>query len=120
MGFWATEATPFVLKNAEQFRPVPPPDLKSDVWARDYNEIKEIGEKFSTKRTPEQTETARLWLAAGPIAYHPWVRQIAIAGTAAVLSGVIWHPVCSAPWHASFALATYKISSRIGCQHSMA
>jgi hypothetical protein len=85
VGFWATEATPFVLKNAEQFRPGPPPDLKSDVWARDYNEIKEIGEKYSTKRTPEQTETARLWLAAGPIAYHPWVRQIAIAKNMSVI-----------------------------------
>jgi hypothetical protein len=41
----ATDAKPFVLKNAEQFRPGSPPDLKSDTWARDYNEIKEIGEK---------------------------------------------------------------------------
>ena len=45
VGYWATDAKPFVLKNAEQFRPGPPPDLKGDVWARDYNEIKEIGEK---------------------------------------------------------------------------
>ena len=59
--------------------PGPPPDLKSDTWARDYNEVKELGEKFSTKRTPQQAETARLWLAAGPIGYHPWVRQIPIA-----------------------------------------
>ncbi len=79
LGYWATDAKPFVLKNAEQFRPGPPPDLKGDIWARDYNEIKEIGEKYSTKRTPKQTETARLWLAAGPIAYNPWLRQIAIA-----------------------------------------
>jgi hypothetical protein len=85
VGYWATDAKPFVLKNAEQFRPGPPPDLKSDIWARDYNEIKEIGEKFSTKRTPLQTETAKLWLAAGPIAYHPWVRQIAIAKDMSVI-----------------------------------
>ena len=85
VGYWATDAKPFVLNNAEQFRPGPPPDLKSDTWARDYNEIKEIGEKYSTKRTPQQTETARLWLAAGPIGYNPWVRQIAIAKNMSVI-----------------------------------
>jgi PAP2 superfamily len=79
LGWQATEMTPFVLDNAAQFRPGPPPDLKSDTWTKDYNEIKEIGEKNSSSRTPQQTETARLWLAAGPIAYHPWARQIAIA-----------------------------------------
>ena len=85
VGYWATDAKPFVLKSADQFRPGPPPDLKSDTWARDYNEIKELGEKFSTKRTPQQTETARLWLAAGPIAYNTWVRQIAIAKDMSVI-----------------------------------
>jgi hypothetical protein len=44
VGWWGSEenATPFVLGNAAQFRPGPPPDLKSEAWARDYNEIKEI------------------------------------------------------------------------------
>src|SRR5689334_16067428 len=85
VGYWATEAKPFVLKAPDQFRPGPPPDLKSDTWARDYNEIREIGEKFSTKRTPQQTETARMWLAAGPIGYNTWVRQIAIAKNMSVI-----------------------------------
>ncbi len=84
-GYWAKDAKPFVLKNAEQFRPGPPPDLKSDTWARDYNEIKEIGEKFSPKRTPQQTETARLWLAGGPVGYNSWVRQIAVAKDMSVI-----------------------------------
>lgn len=85
VGWWAAEGQPFVLSNAEQFRPGPPPDLKSAVWARDYNEIRDIGEKYSTSRTPQQTETARLWLAAGPISYHPWVRQIPIAKNMSVI-----------------------------------
>ncbi len=85
LGWQATEMTPFVLDNAAQFRPGSPPDLRSDTWTKDYNEIKEIGEKNSTKRTPQQTETARLWLAAGPIAYHPWERQIAIAKNMSVV-----------------------------------
>ena len=45
VGWWAAKATPFVLNSPDQFRPAPPPDLKSDTWARDYNEIKELGEK---------------------------------------------------------------------------
>ncbi len=85
VGWWAVEGQPFVLSNAEQFRPGPPPDLKGAVWARDYNEIRDIGEKYSTSRTPQQTETARLWLAAGPISYHPWVRQIPIAKNMSVI-----------------------------------
>jgi hypothetical protein len=79
VGWQAANMKPFVIDNAAQFRPGPPPDLTSDTWARDYNEIKDIGDKYSTTRTPKQTETARLWLAVGPIAYHPWVRQIVIA-----------------------------------------
>lgn len=85
VGYWATDAKPFVLNNAAQFRSGPPPDLKSEIWARDYNEIRAVGEKFSKTRTPEQTETARLWLAAGPIAYNTWVRQIAISKNMAVI-----------------------------------
>ena len=71
MGYWATDAKPFVLENANQFHPGPPPDLKSDIWARDYNEIKEIGEKFSTKRTPQQTETAKALAGGWPDRLQP-------------------------------------------------
>ena len=85
VGFWSTDAKPFVLNTVAQYDPGPPPDLKSEIWARDYNEIKDISEKFSTKRTPQQTETAKMWLAAGPIAYNPWVRQIAIAKNMSVI-----------------------------------
>ena len=59
-----------------QFRPEPPPALDSKEWVADYNEIKTYGSKTSTKRTPQQTETARFWLMVGPQAYHPFARQI--------------------------------------------
>jgi hypothetical protein len=70
---------PFVLVKQSQFRPGPPVALKSKEWAKDYNEIKDYGAKTSTKRSPEQTETARFWLMVGPPAYHPFARKIAIA-----------------------------------------
>jgi hypothetical protein len=52
---------PFSLDSADQFRPNGPPALGSTRWARDYNEVKEIGSSTSTTRTAEQTVAARFW-----------------------------------------------------------
>jgi len=49
-------AKPWGMKSADQFRPGPPPQLTSAVYARDYNETKELGGTKSTKRTPQQTD----------------------------------------------------------------
>ncbi|HWO20358.1 MAG TPA: vanadium-dependent haloperoxidase [Kofleriaceae bacterium] len=70
---------PWLMKNASQFRPAAPPALKSEVYTRDYNEIKAIGEKGSTTRTAEQTALAQFWEATGPGIYHGLVRSIATA-----------------------------------------
>src|ERR1041385_5403477 len=43
------------------FRPAPPPALSSALYARDYNEIKEVGAAKSVRRTPEQTEAVKFW-----------------------------------------------------------
>ena len=53
--------TPWVLNAASQFRPAAPPQLSSAEWTRDYNEMKDLGGKKSTLRTPEQTDIARLY-----------------------------------------------------------
>jgi hypothetical protein len=68
---------PWLMSTPSQFRPGPPPDLKSDVWARDYNEVKALGAKKSTTRTPEQTAVARFWEATLPAIYHGVVRSVA-------------------------------------------
>ena len=73
---WAN-VTPFFLERASQFRPGPPPSLTSPQWAHDYNEIKDLGAKKSSTRTPEQTEIARFWALTGPGAWDPIVRQLA-------------------------------------------
>jgi hypothetical protein len=52
---------PFSLESADQFRPQGPPALSSRQWAREYNEVKEIGSSTSTTRTAEQTLAARFW-----------------------------------------------------------
>jgi len=70
---------PFAMTSPSQFRPGPPVALDSKEWATDYNEIKDYGGLKSAKRTAQQTETARFWLVAGPVAYHPFLRQLAAA-----------------------------------------
>ena len=77
-GWQLTTMTPFALASPSQFRAKPPPSLQSAEWAKDYNEIKDLGAKNSTKRTARQTEDARFWLSVGPRAYNPLPRQIVI------------------------------------------
>ena len=60
---------PFVLNNAAQFRPVPPPALTSQAYAQALNEVKSLGQNSSTTRTPDQTVIAQFW--AGPI-WNTW------------------------------------------------
>ena len=57
--------------------PAPPPALNSEVWTRDLNEIREIGSSTSTRRSAEQTTTARFWFFTGPRTYNPIVKQVA-------------------------------------------
>ena len=68
---------PWVMTTSDQFRPGPPPPLSSDVWVRDYNEIKAVGAKNSPTRTPAQTDIARFWEATAPTIYYPLVRSVA-------------------------------------------
>jgi hypothetical protein len=53
------------MTSASQFRVGPPPSLTSDLYAADFNEVKALGRKDSTVRTPEQTAIAQFWLAPG-------------------------------------------------------
>ena len=68
---------PWLMKSGSQFRPDPPPELTSQLWARDYNEIKAVGSKKSTVRTVEQTEIGRFWTMVGPTSWASIVRQLA-------------------------------------------
>jgi hypothetical protein len=69
---------PWVLSSPAQFRPGPPPALNSELWARDYNEIKAVGAKNSTQRTAEQTAIAIFWDYSAPPVYHGVVRSLAM------------------------------------------
>ena len=55
------QAKPWALERADVFRPSPPPALSSALYARDYNETKEMGSVKSLKRTQEQTDAVKFW-----------------------------------------------------------
>lgn len=50
---------PWILSSYAAVRPGPPPALDSERWARDFEEIKRIGGKASSERTPQQSLMAR-------------------------------------------------------------
>jgi hypothetical protein len=70
---------PFCIKAGDQFRPPAPYALASAQWAADYNEVKRMGAKAGSARTPEQTEIARFWQLTGAATYNPVTRHAAKA-----------------------------------------
>lgn len=70
---------PFVLENARQFRPAPPPALTSPKYAADFSEVHSLGELGSTTRTADESAVGKFWGAA-PI----WIVWNQIADQAAI------------------------------------
>jgi hypothetical protein len=66
------------LRSADQFRPAGPPALSSTRWARDYDEVKEIGSSTSTTRTADQTLAARFWAEAPVQQAHGSFRKLVL------------------------------------------
>ena len=50
---------PWTMRSTSQFRPGPPPALTSEIYTRDYNEIRQIGSLSSTNRTQAQANSAQ-------------------------------------------------------------
>ena len=72
-----SQRKPWLMTSVEQFRPSAPPELTTDAWAAQYNEVKAIGGKGSTQRTPAQTEIAQFWEYSLPSIYYGVVRSVA-------------------------------------------
>lgn len=56
--------TPFALARAWQFRPGPPPALRSAVYARALNDVQSLGVANSTAATVDQTVIGQFWNGA--------------------------------------------------------
>jgi hypothetical protein len=73
---WPRRA-PWILATPSQFRPGPPPELTSETWARDLQEVRQLGEKNSKLRSTQQTEIARFWEETRPLVYFPLLKPVA-------------------------------------------
>jgi hypothetical protein len=58
---WMATFEPFALTGPARFRAPPPPELTSEQYTRDYNEVKAKGALTGSTRTPEQTDIAYFW-----------------------------------------------------------
>jgi hypothetical protein len=60
---WVGKVTPFTLESQSQFRTKGPHEITSQAYAKEYNEVKELGSATSTSRTPEQLALAQFYIA---------------------------------------------------------
>jgi len=74
---WVGGVRPFILQDAGQFLPDPPPSLQSNEWAEALKQIKKYGEANSSARTSEQKAIARFWAANVVRQYNRLARDIA-------------------------------------------
>jgi len=88
----------FTMASGDLLRPEPPIVLTSAQWAADYNEIKELGARDSTKRTARQTEDARFWLATDGRVYYPLVKTVAAARKMPVIDSARLYALTAAAW----------------------
>jgi hypothetical protein len=58
---WMATFEPLALTGPARFRAPPPPELTSEQYTRDYNEVKAKGALTGSTRTPEQTDIAYFW-----------------------------------------------------------
>jgi hypothetical protein len=73
---WLAFVTPLLVRSATQFGPTaPPPALTSAQYTRDYNEVKALGSKTSTQRTPEQTATAMFYSGSLLVQWNATLRD---------------------------------------------
>lgn len=61
-----SQVTPFVIKRADQFKIPAPLPLNSDAYAKELNEVKLLGGRYSRARTAEQTAAA-IFSAISPV-----------------------------------------------------
>jgi hypothetical protein len=61
----------WTLTSKDQFRPVAPPPVDSEMYAAAYNEVKALGGTTSAERTADQTATALYWADGGGTATPP-------------------------------------------------
>jgi hypothetical protein len=67
---------PFAIPSAARFRVRPPPPLRSRVYARDYDEVKRVGDVGSGERPPDRADVARFYAVADAPLWSDAARQV--------------------------------------------
>jgi hypothetical protein len=73
---WVGQLKPFLLRSQDQFRSNGPNALTSRKYAKEFNEVKELGSLTSTTRTQAQTRTAIFWQTAPAPLWHGMARDL--------------------------------------------
>jgi hypothetical protein len=68
--------TPWILTRPSQFRLPPPLALDSAEYAADLNEVRVMGTRSGSMRTPDQSELALFWALNTPLAWDRIAAQI--------------------------------------------
>jgi hypothetical protein len=74
---WMASFDPFTLTSPARFRPEPPPELTSERYTRDFNEVKALGSLASKARSAEQTDLAYFYSGNIPAQWNSALRGIA-------------------------------------------
>jgi hypothetical protein len=74
---WVGFVDPFLVPNVEMLRSKGPNAVRSAAYAKDFNEVKELGSLTSTKRTADQTAAAIFWQDSGPAIWNRVYRALA-------------------------------------------
>ncbi len=70
--------TPFGIRSAKEFLLGPPPALRSNEYAKTYNEVMTVGSLDSTERPPDRADVALYYAATSPTqALNQAARQVA-------------------------------------------
>jgi hypothetical protein len=72
---WLGFVRPFALKSPTQVRLPGPDPITSKAYARDFAEVKAMGAKDGSARTPAETETALFWNAPAVAQYNAALRD---------------------------------------------
>jgi len=70
---------PWVIRSQSQFRLGPPPALDSELYIKDFNEVKEFGAQNSGARIGPETDVATWWVPSAVIIWNPIASQVAAA-----------------------------------------
>ena len=75
---WISKLRPYLLNSPDQFRPGPPPDLSSEEWAQQFEEVRLAGriDADPSYRSSEQTDIARFWTTHAQAQYNLAYRQM--------------------------------------------